>query len=77
MDIDVSKQLPDRIHETLKTMDNTNDISFFVTVSYENLPRYCSSCRVIGHDDYKCMKLPGQAIRNINMGGKLVGEEKR
>lgn len=55
IDVDISKQMPEKILASMKTQDNM-DVSFYVGVTYEYLPKFCGTCRVIGHGDLECRK---------------------
>lgn len=54
MDIDVSKRLLESILASLKNEKKGINFSFFVSITYEKLPRYCGVCRALGHDDSDC-----------------------
>lgn len=55
VDVDISKWLPDKILATLKAEDKSFGVNFFVGVTYEYLPKFCSFCKLIGHGvmDYR------------------------
>lgn len=41
-------QLPERI------VVKRTGLNFFVRIEYEDMPKFCTSCLVIGHNQYSC-----------------------
>lgn len=53
VDVDLALPLPESL------LVEREEVSFYVKISYEELPDFCSSCAAIGHSDLKCrFRLP-------------------
>lgn len=52
VDIDLSKPLSEKILVT-REVSNT---SFFVWIEYERIPKFCSICNFIGHENEVCKR---------------------
>lgn len=48
VDVDMAAMLPEKI------LVKRKNFNFFIGVIYENFPRYCPNCSVIGHDVEGC-----------------------
>lgn len=59
IEVDISKPLPTRLH--IQGGDN----EIYPSVEYENVPLFCTVCRILGHDDKSCKQLSqeGQEVQ--------------
>ncbi|KAG0496715.1 hypothetical protein HPP92_001406 [Vanilla planifolia] len=56
VELDVTKVLPRRIRISAQSGVATG--GFWQTISYDNLPKYCSQCLTIGHSREQCRNRP-------------------
>lgn len=54
VEVDLTKPLTGRILVTMKEQKTNNEIEFFVEIDFENLPKLCGQCSVIGHGVLNC-----------------------
>lgn len=50
LEVDFTKPLTRRILVTKKDLNICNEIEFFEKIDFENLPKFCEQCIIIGHD---------------------------
>lgn len=58
VEVDLAKPITRRVLVTMKDASGDNEIEFFVEVVFENLPKFCEECKMVGHDVLGC-KLGG------------------
>jgi hypothetical protein len=51
VDMDLSQTLRDKV------LVERKGFAFFVELDYENLPDFCSNCKILGHNMHNCKKL--------------------
>lgn len=56
VDIDISKRLSERIFASLKNDKKDTNLNFFVTITYEKLPRFYRVYKALGRDENYCAK---------------------
>lgn len=66
VEIDFLQLRPERILAKLRDEKSKLDLSFFVPVSYEILPKFCMGCIAFTHDSTECKK----DIRGWNVTGE-------
>lgn len=57
VEVDLAHPFPDKLLVSRKNKAGKVKEDFFVRVSYEALPKFCTECKIIGHDINFCMKL--------------------
>lgn len=56
VDVDLSQTLPEQILVKMEDADSNLDVSFFVQISYESLPKYYSTCQNFTHTTEDCSR---------------------
>lgn len=54
VEVDLSKTLTRRVIATKKDLHSCNKMEFFVDIYFDNVPKFCDQCKIIGHDDACC-----------------------
>lgn len=56
VEVDLSRPLPERILVMKKNQNSINDFEFIVDIEFENLPKFCEFCAMLGHVTTACRK---------------------
>lgn len=54
IDVDLTQPLPEKILVKMIDKENNLDISFFVPVFYETIPKFCINCATFSHSTVDC-----------------------